>query len=781
VTPDDSQLGLSTSDRVRMDEVQRLALEGASSVESLIALLADPSWVVRRAVVAALARAAGVAVRPLCDVLTSDRTNEARLAAAVDALVASAAHVEPALLALAERNPQPPVLCDVAQVCGRRKSRASVPALAAWTKHADDNVAVAAIEALGRIGGPTVLEPLLAAASTGNFFRTFPAIAFLGESGDPRAVDMLAVLTLQPYYVNEAATALGRSGHAAALAPLAKLLDHDNEGVVRAAASALVDLRHRHAERFGNADALVAELRADVSTRASRRAAQALVRASAPEKVSLACVLGWLHDEHAIATLVAMLDDEPAIAASAFDALRTLGPEATEPIRRAIRDGSSEVRARVLPLLGARRVPATELVACLRDADANVRALASEALARMGDASVVGALFAIIGDADPRVAQAASSAIQSLGSDEAKTHALAAATSTDARTRRAALRIISYFGYAEALDVLLAAIHDEDERIRDAAMTGLALVDDPRTIPAILTALDHASPGTRAAAARSLSNAASTLEVRAGLLGALSDADAWVRYYACQSLGKLHAVEATNDIARRLVDPAGQVRVAAIEAIARLGGQRALDVLTEASRKPDPDVRRAALLGLSQLQRPEAFSVLVEASESDDAGNRLVALSAIAEMRTPEADGALIRAGSDPDENVRAAALELLATRGPVVTRWIIERIAVEADREALLAALGHPAEGRIEVILAALATADATLAALLVGALLRMRRPSGNAAVEGALHLDNVNARRAAAAGLARLGTPSARAALDLAASADEDTDVRRIAAEGT
>ena len=75
-----------------------------------------------------------------------------------------------------------------------------------------------------------------------------------------------------------------------------------------------------------------------------------------------------------------------------------------------------------------------------------------------------------------------------------------------------------------------------------------------------------------------------------------------------------------------------------------------------------------------------------------------------------------------------------------------------------------------------ALESANETLAECLIRALLSMRRPAGDAAVEAALRLESVYARRAAARGLVALGTVTARAALDEASTADADSDVRRI-----
>jgi HEAT repeat protein len=773
-------LGISATDRGRMDEVQRLAAGGAAAVPALVALLVEPSWVVRRAVVAALARAGNAAIGPLCAVLRTQRDDEGRLAATVDALVAYGGDVEPAILALATEDVVPAVLCDVAQILGRRKSRVGVELLAEWSRHADDNVAVAAIEALGRLGGPIAVGSLLAAVQSDNFFRVFPAISVLGQCGELRAVAPLARLLGAPHYATEVAAALGRTGQLAAVAPLAAQLIHADDSVVQATAGALVELRRRYAERLGESAAVLHALRDAAPAGAPARLDAAMSAADRGDRVAAAVVRAWLRDLRSVEALVEMLDGEGSVAEEALHALRSIGVEAEPYILRAVARGTSDQRSRLLPLLGTQRASVPELVICLSDPDPSVRALACDALARVGDASAVAPLFALVGDADARVVQAAVGAVQSLGSDAVKDHALSAARQHDSRKRRAALRILAYFGYPEAIEPLLSAIADADERIRDAAASGLALVDDPRGVAALLAASRHASAATRASACRALGSAAGEDRVIGALRAALADEDAWVRYYACQALGKLHAVVATAQISALLEDTAGQVRVAAVEAMARLGGSQALETLERAARSSDPDLRAAALLGLGALRRPEALPMLLAAAASADVTTRLVALAAIAESPLPEALAALMRAGADVDEQVRSAALGFVAARpGMAPTRWLIDQLE-RGEREAALAALAQPVEGRIEGVLVALESADAELAGDLVQALLRMRRAHGNAAIEAALHLGNVHGRRAAAAALAGLGTAEARAALSLAATADADPEVRRIAGGG-
>jgi HEAT repeat protein len=772
---------LSPEDKARVDRVEALARSGASGVGPLLDLLVDPSWAVRRVVVAALASIGDPAIEGLCDVLIHRRESEAGLAAAVDALVASRGNVDAPMVELASGDAAPPVLCDAVQVLGRRRARSAVPLLARLAGHADDNVSVGALEALGRIGGVDTVDPLISAVEARHFFRTFPAIDALGRTGDARAVRPLSALLGDPLYAPEATRALGRTGHESAVAPLAVLLTKPTASLVRTAAVALAELRERYEAQFGDTEAIRHALEQSVDRRAaSSRVVSSLPGVAQSELAAIATVLGWLGDDLAIEHLIQLAFHEAPVGTAAADALRRLGAKATPQLLGAIVHGDSAQRFKLIPIVGYAAAGAIDhLLPCLDDPEADVRVRACEALARLGNPAAVGALFRLIGERDGRVSQAAAAAIQSLGSLETKGLALEQARSADARTRRAALRIIAYFGYAEGLDVLIGAMSDEDDKIREAAIYGLPLIEDERSTAALLATANHAEARTRAAVMRALGQTAVTPAVVDTLRRGLADEDAWVRYYACQSLGRRHVSDACSAIVALMDDPSGQVRVAAVEALAHLNDERAFAALANAARSSDADVRRAGLTGLGIARRPETVSILRAAASAEDSATRLVAIGALAEFDSPEVVPTLAHSASDPDESVRGAAIGYLSTRlGADATAALLSQLPNLLVRDRVIDALAVAADERVEGVLAALEAADADRAPLLVAALTRMRRPSSQAALASALGFENVHARRSAAAALAALGTPEARDALLRAGAADPDPDVRRISA---
>lgn len=655
-------LALSDGDRERLEEVERLETRGESAVGALIGRLAEPSWAVRRAVVAGLARLGDPALGPLCEVLKAQRDDEVRLAAVVDALSASGGDVEGALLRLLgdAAAPSAPVLCDIAQILGRRKSAGAVAALAALVTHEDDNAAVGAIEALGRIGGAGAVEPLLAAISSGRFFRIFAAIDVLGRSGDPRALPPLLGLLDDPLYALEVVRALGKAGEATALTGI---LGRPEDDYVRAAALELVELHARQIERLGVDHGIPAALhQAALGTDLISRLSGVMAAAAPAEQSALCRILGWVGGEAAADAVLGLLDAFPLVASDVTAALTDLGREAEPRIRRAIREGDAARRLLLLPLLHARAASLPELRLCLADPEPEVRACAASALGLVGDPSVVRELFDLLGDLDPAVVQAASGAIQSLGSAQTEALALEAARSSVPRIRRAALRIVSYFGYPSGLDLLIEAMRGADERIRDVAIQGLPFIDDPRSLEALLEAAAHPSPSSRASAMRALGHTSQDEPaVIACLSRGLADPEAWVRYYACQALGRLGCVSALDAIVTLMGDEAGHVQVAAVEALARLGTEQAVVALRRVVDAVDPDLARAALLGLANLQRKDTLPLIERAVRSPDRATRLVALAAAAALDMEEVREILRAAAADDDDEVRAAAIGHLA------------------------------------------------------------------------------------------------------------------------
>jgi HEAT repeat protein len=766
---------ITEAERARIEQVDRLVAVGDRGVTELIGMLGDSSWTVRRAVVAGLAALGDDAAGAVCAWLRDHRASEAAIAAAVDALAASLGTAVTNEVFQLAKHDNPQVVADAAQILGRRRVPTAVPILSELVQHDNDNVSVAAIEALGMIGGTAAVEALIRVVDSRKFFRTFPALQVLSRTGDPRSVPPLAALLADETYRLEVVRALGRTGMASAIAPIISLLKTPSDAIVRLVAVSLAELITR-ADWAGSADHVSAVLKAAIAPWLGRIAA-ALRGADPAERTAIANLLGRAGDASVLPAITAMLDDASA-ATAATDALQQLGRSSDEALIDALATTDAMQRAAILPLIRSKQAAASVRV-LVRDDDAEVRARACEALARIGDSASVPLLFDALADPRPRVAHAAISAIMTLGSSETETLALAAVRSTRSSVRRHAIRLLGAFGFPSALEPLCEAIQDSDRRIAELAIAGLGMIDDPRVDDVLAQVASSPDDALRCAVMRAASNR-STPRAIALLTKGVADNAAWVRYYAAQGLGRLGIADAPQTsrlLIERLRDNAPQVRIAAIEALSRLGSPEAWDAVRRAALSTDPDERRAGLVGVGMHAREGATALLIDAAKAVDPATRLVAVSGLARLEEPRALAALEDAVSDATSEVRDAALSLLAERQDEAAAHVLVDCALRAEPDhPVHRALSRPGIARVGAILQKLKGADDRIAPVLVAALSRMHFDAATAALFDALALTNPAARAAAATALVAANAEGARNVVALLAQNDPDPEVRRV-----
>ena len=213
----------------------------------------------------------------------------------------------------------------------------------------------AAAKALGQIGDPRAVEPLIVVLK--DELVRITAIEALGAIGDPRAVEpLVAVLEDPEYYRREAAArALGQIGDPRAIEPLVAAL-----GNTGPAAAVLAQLGDR---------------RAVVPLVAALRSKDRDVRKAAVE------VLGVLCDARAVEPLIVALD-EILLRRPAAKSLGAIGdPRAVEPLVAILREHEGYA-AEALGAIGDARA-VEPLLAALEDHDWDVRREAAKALVVM--------------------------------------------------------------------------------------------------------------------------------------------------------------------------------------------------------------------------------------------------------------------------------------------------------------------------------------------------------------------------------------------------------------
>jgi HEAT repeat protein len=309
----------------------------------------------------------------------------------------------------------------------------AVPALQLTIETSPVSAAVRAVEALGTISDPRVIQLLCNAMCSAEPAICIAATEALGKVGGSEAVQAL-IPALRNHHTQiraESARALGILGAVEAATAICKLLQDKEWEVRREAATAL--------GKLNNPETL-------------ESLAKVLEDQDADVREAAAVALGRTGDRRAVAPLVLALKDEAgSVRRIAAAGLSRIDPDwvslpetrtATEKLKVAIQDAEPAVRffvAQLLvnlgemsadallgfspedqlasPAIKRKRMGASLFVALLEDRDRDIRQAAAEALGRLGGERAKQALIRAARDPDGDVAAATQIALQAIGAE----------------------------------------------------------------------------------------------------------------------------------------------------------------------------------------------------------------------------------------------------------------------------------------------------------------------------------------------------------------------------
>ena len=681
-------LSLSADDRAQVEEVEQLARRGTASLERWWPAWTRPSWAVRRAVVAALARAGRRRRWRRCASCCAPARQRGAAgrgggrAGGLDRRRGGGAgsrwrttRTRPSSADVAQilgPPPQPPRRCRCWSTAHRPRRR----------QRGGGGHRGAGPHRRPRRGRRAAGRGAAAATSSAS---SRPSTCS-GRCGDPRAVAAAGGAARRPATTPWRRRARwGAPASRPRCAPLAgPARTAGSDAMVRVAAVALAEL-HEAPRCSATATRARSTARCAAAVDAPRRWAAAGPAPSAaptrPSRRRSARMLGWLGGD----------DGGRRPADSCSTASRRVARRGRrrrcERLGRRGRRRSCCRRCATATARGAAcccrwwAAAPRRCRTCLRASTTptpTVRALACEALARIGDPAAVPRPLRAARRTPTRAwSQAAVGAIQSLGSPRPRRWRSRRRARRDAAVRRAALRILAYFGYPRGLDALLAGHRgDPDERVRDAAIpacpSSRIRAPSTRCWPPPRTTSER----TRAAAMRALGQCRRRRARRPPrCCGGLERP---------RPLGALLRLPGAGELRRR-GGRGRHRRAGSTTPPARCAWRRSRRWRTCHARAPsrrcaraaastDADVRRAALVGLGIARRPEALPHAARRRRArSDAATRLVALSALAEFDDARgAARAAARAADDPDESVRSAAVGFLAARAGLraTRRW---------------------------------------------------------------------------------------------------------------
>jgi HEAT repeat protein len=540
---------------------------------------------------------------------------------------------------------------------GQIGGEAEIPLLIMFQRDAgaDENLRASAAAALGEIGGPRAVAALEELLSDDVEMLQLYALDALRAARAKVAVDRLAPLLSQPVTRKGAATLLGTSGDAQAVALLVPLLDDEMRGVRAAVVEAIARLRVALSEQ--DLAHLVDDVIADIGPVTRAHVRELIGHRERDVSLAAIALAGLASDAEAVAAVLPQMDD-PMVYERGLALVERLGSAANDALvgvlDRSSQTSTSEAgleftsREAMYRLIGA--LPGEVdgrlvnlLLEGLQDPMETIASAACDALKRIGGRSAMAPLYRACGR-DGTVGEHAAEALAEIAQ------------------RQAALRP---GGDHDEVMLLIGGSWPQtgaSARNLCRVVGRLGLV---AFVPPLVSMLGSNDVGVRVAAALALGSIAGDHEGISALCFSLADEDPQVRAAACRSLGQLRTAESVHPLMGATSDPVALVRAAAVQALVAIDNPIALARMREIildDSSTNVVVHAIAALGRSTLDQD--LNLLMNLSRSDDYEVVKAAARALKAYRPHRATAALLGLLAHERWDVRWAAAEVLSERG---------------------------------------------------------------------------------------------------------------------
>ncbi|MCK5055728.1 MAG: HEAT repeat domain-containing protein [Candidatus Aminicenantes bacterium] len=504
---------------------------------------------------------------------------------------------------------------SIQKVQGDKKECLPLPSLIAAFKEDNPDTRAEAVEILIRIGKPAVALLISTLSNEVTDSRKYAARA-LGGIADARALHPL-IDTLkdnEPAARKEAADALGKMGNAAAVKSLISTLE-DTDALVRDKAAGALD-------RIGWEPANNSELS---------------LYAAAKQKWNILPFIG----PDAVEPLIrALKDRKQSVRDGAVAALGKMGnPAAVKPIIDALKEKYPIDQEKVFDTLSRIASPRTAgtFIDELNYDDYEIRHKAAEVLDNIGWEPANNREAALY-----YFAREDWEALCALGKDALEPLIAALKDKTPA-IRRNAVETLGKIGDSQAMAPLIDVLNDEDASVRNEAVTALGGIVNPDTVKYLLAALRD-SRYDKEKVIDALGEKGDSAAVE-HLTYALQDTTWEGRIYreaAARALGKIGDVRAVEPLIAAVNSKFYEVRIEATEALGKIGDSRAEIPLINALKDENENLREAAVAAFCKISKPGAAESLIMALTDKDCFVRQGAANVLGQIGwQPSGKGAL--------------------------------------------------------------------------------------------------------------------------------------------
>jgi HEAT repeat protein len=580
--------------------------------------------------------------------------------AALEALMRSGSRGVPAVIR-ALSDPDDEVVMFAAGILGKSRDPAAVPHLVALLDYADVNVVQQAIESIAQLRSSVAVDSLVRLLDRDPWLR-FSAVHALGEIGDQRAVDPLLTLVGDDTVSEVVVEAIGKIGTPEALGHLARILkETESTELFQACLRAIGHI-------------LEHQIDADQIESVSGFARLAAADASVVHMRVMSVLSTQTED---------VSGEERELRGAAVEIVRALKlrPLYTTLVMAGRDPGLRDVLRYCAVSIGGDLAPSLALG--LTAANANVRALACDCLAALGDVGSLAQIRKLLRDPDPRVRTAAISALgrfddESVVGDVVR---LLGDIAKDVRLAAQAM-LVRTSSHLTAAPLLQSARLDVAKSV---ALGVMAAAPHPSYVPFIRACLKDEEGDVRAAAARAIM-AQPGVDAIAAIEPLIRDADRDVREKVIALLGTSRDRRARELLLAQL-DSDPDTLSTAVRSLADLRDAVVAPHLISLYSRADPLVRVAIIEALSQLREITAEPMLVRLLSDGDVDIRRSAVRALGKYATRTAIRHVLAAARDPSWEVRVAAIEVLSQDDQPGARAAVERLCLDESIEVAVAA----------------------------------------------------------------------------------------------
>jgi HEAT repeat protein len=643
--------------------------EAPAREEAILAALEDESPAVRERAIRLATRYLEPAV---LGELVADEANAVRRNAAIAALERQGPYALQHLQVML-RQENSDVVMFALQVLARIGDPAAAPAVIPLINHSDLNVAQSAIEALGQLRNREAVPSLLGVLER-ELWLQLAAIDALGAIGDPSAVGPLLALVPDSVVAEPAAQALQRLAAPESLEPLLARLPVIAERTLRdsllLAIGVVIGL---HPDPEPVAQGFRGELMDD-GPNGLRPYLEQLLRVHSTTGYGGGLVGADGRDEAgllraaAALVVVARLDQlYPLVLAMIAEAEGAEWAEALlrqypESLRQALGGllASDDPRVRRGALLSASLGSAdlTLVLPHLGDPQAGVRAAACRALGHIGAPKSAPLLVERLRGGEPVEQAAAAQALAMLPSSALQELESCLLPATSEAIKIRALEVLGNLPSGQFESPILELTKANSAALRRAALRAVAQLPGSRAEVALIRALADRNQPVQLEALELLvrrggSQAVTTL---VALLGAGDS----LRYHVIRALGHLQAQEATGKLLALYQECGPHERVEIIWALIRIAPPELWEFLQARLAETETEVRRVAAYGIAEHANREHLPQLMALAADPDWNIRNEAARGLGRLGGAEIQAMLLTLVRDVEPIVARTARKAL-------------------------------------------------------------------------------------------------------------------------